>query len=158
MSHCPVSIARLGYGFRRECYVKTIAAIILALLSQVSIAAMSNDKQLLQLAEQYNKHLPKKFGNLIIEKVRYVPGAHTLATTHRLLDKDASQITQDMLALYQRMSKKNFVRQLCLAKPAPKSRAYLLKQENLLLKYQYVDRNKKPLFTFSVSKQDCARQ
>ena len=136
--------------------MKAFAVFVLVLFAQTTLAANAKDQQFFKLAEEYNKHLPRKYGNMVVEKVRYLPHVRTLVNTHRLLDKDISEINPDMLGTYQHMSKQSFARLLCLAKPAPKSRAYLLKKENLLLKYQYVDRNNKPLFAFAVSKEDCA--
>ena len=146
--------------------MKIIIFLFLALLTQASMATTSStkdsekysNKQLLKLATEYNKQLPRKYGNLIVEKVIYLPDSRTFSTTHKLLDKDSSQMKAEMFPFYRHLSKDNIAKQLCAAQARPKSRAFLLKNEAVRIGYQYVDKHNKPLFAFSISNNDCQRR
>lgn len=136
----------------------TLFVILFMQLSLISVgnATVSSMAQLQKTVEEINKRLPMKVGGMVIEKVRYLPESNTLMMVHRVMDKDMKEIEPYMIDIYQRMNKANFTRQLCQARfTSMKSRAYMLKVESLVLKYEYQDRFKVPMFDFTVTRHDC---
>ena len=132
------------------------AKILLSLLVMPSFALGLDqmDKQLMQIANEFNQSMPMDVGNGVVAvNMGYIPGSRIVIASYQFQTATVAEIKQYGIDKIKAQGEKNLVRMNCTSEP----NAEYMRNQGIRMKYRYFDKYNNHICDIWVSKEDCLR-